>query len=320
MNQDLNLKNEYKSRINRVIDYIDNHIEKQFTLSDLAAVASFSKFHFHRIFQAHIGETPFQFIMRIRLEKAASLIISSRNETITEIALKCGFTDISVFSRNFRNYFSVSATQYRKDKFNKSNISQAEGNNSKAFSNDQQEKDKPSMYFCHSTKTIKWRTNMKLNKSVEVKELPKMTLAYVRHIGPYKGDAKLFERLWGKLCTWADTRGLMQQPDLKFLVIYHDDPNVTVEDKLRMSVCLSVPENTKVDGEIGRMELEAAKYVIARFIVSSDEFQQAWQWVYGQWFPESGYQPDDKPCFEMYPEEPKDGKFTVDICVPVKPL
>jgi DNA gyrase inhibitor GyrI len=31
----------------------------------------------------------------------------------------------------------------------------------------------------------------------------------------------------------------------------------------------------------------------------------------------SGYQPDDKPCFEMYPEEPKDGKFIVDICVPV---
>jgi len=46
----------------------------------------------------------------------------------------------------------------------------------------------------------------------------------------------------------------------------------------------------------------------------------AWDRVYGKWLPESGYLPDDKPCFEMYPEEPKDGKFTVDICVPVKPL
>jgi len=63
-----------------------------------------------------------------------------------------------------------------------------------------------------------------------------------------------------------------------------------------------------------------AQYVIARFEVNASEFQEAWDWVYGQWMPASGYEPDDKPCFEMYPEEPKNGKFIVDICVPVKPL
>ena len=87
-----------------------------------------------------------------------------------------------------------------------------------------------------------------------------------------------------------------------------------------MSVCITVPPGTKTDGEIGRMELEAAKYVVARFNVDATQFQEAWNWIYGQWFPESGYQPDDKPCFEMYPEEPKEGRFTVDICVPVRPL
>lgn len=106
----------------------------------------------------------------------------------------------------------------------------------------------------------------------------------------------------------------------KSLVIYHDDPNVTIEDKLRMSVCVTITAETKVDGEIGKMEIEAAKYVIARFEVTAEDFQQAWSWIYGQWLPSSGYQPDDKPCFEMYPEEPKDGKFIVDICVPVKPM
>ncbi|GEM_PF-2187764 len=48
--------------------------------------------------------------------------------------------------------------------------------------------------------------------------------------------------------------------------------------------------------------------------------EKAWNWVYGHWMPTNGYQPDDKPCFEMYPEEPKNGKFTVDICIPVKPM
>lgn len=56
---------------------------------------------------------------------------------------------------------------------------------------------------------------MSLNKSVEVRELPATTVAYIRHIGPYKGDSKLFERLFNKLFTWAGPRGLVQQPGMK---------------------------------------------------------------------------------------------------------
>ena len=161
---------------------------------------------------------------------------------------------------------------------------------------------------------------MKENKSVEVKIIPEMTLAYIRHIGPYQGNENLFENLWNRLFAWAGPRGLLGQKDLKSLIIYHDDPNVTNEEKLRMSLCISVPENTEVGGEIGKMTLESANYVIARFELDASQFGEAWNWVYAQWLPQSGYQPDDKPCFEMYPEEPKNGLFTVEICVPVKPM
>ena len=307
------LNTEYISRINKTFDYIESNLEKSMTLEELAKVANFSKFHFNRIFHSIVGETPFQFILRVRIERAATLIASNKKESISEIAHKCGFSDISIFSRNFKNYFQVSASQYRSVKSNISNLSQQD-------SNSHQGDEKPTQYFCPELKTIKWRTKMKLNKSVEVKELPKMTVAYIRHIGPYKGDDKLFESIWNRLFSWAGPRGLIGGKDFKSLVIYHDDPNVTIEDKLRMSVCITVPSDTKVGGDVGKMEIEAAKYVIGRFELSAQDFQQAWDWVYGQWFPTSGYQPDDKPCFEMYPEEPKDGKFIVDICVPVKPI
>ncbi|NTW26465.1 MAG: AraC family transcriptional regulator [Lentimicrobium sp.] len=313
MRETKTLQSEYIARINKTFDYIESNLEKPMTLEELATIANFSKFHFNRIFQSIVGETPFQFILRVRLEKAAMLISTNNNDSITEIAYKCGFSDISIFSRNFKNYFQISASQYKIKKSNNSNLSQQD-------SNSRQSDEKPTLYFCPELKTIKWRTNMKLNKSVEVRELPKMTVAYIRHIGPYKGDDKLFGRIWNRLFTWAGPRGLIGGKDFKSLVIYHDDPNVTIEDKLRMSVCITVPAETKVDGEIGKMEIEAAKYVIARFELSAQDFQEAWAWVYGEWFPASGYQPDDKPCFEMYPEEPKDGKFIVDICVPVKPI
>ena len=313
MSETRTLHSEYVSRINKTFDYIESNLENPMTLEELAAVANFSKFHFNRIFQSIAGETPFQFILRVRLEKAATLIITSKNVRISTIAYNCGFSDISVFSRNFKGHFQISASQYRLSKSKNSNLSQQD-------SNKHQSEEKPVQYFCPELKTFKWRTKMKLNKSVEVKELPKMTVAYIRHIGPYKGDDKLFERIWERLFSWAGPRGLIGGKDFKSLVIYHDDPNVTIEDKLRMSVCITVPPETKVDGEIGKMEIEAAKYVIAGFELTASDFQQAWDWIYGQWFPTSGYQPDDKPCFEIYPEEPKDGTFIVDICVPVKPV
>lgn len=305
-----NLINEYKSRINKTLDYIEKNLDQQFTLEELAGTANFSKFHFTRIFHSLVGETPFQFIIRVRLEKTATLLLTDKKNSIQNICFKTGFSDVSVFSRYFKKYFLVSPSQYR---IKNSNIGQKDSNNVKS-------EIKTSSYFCFNSLTIKWKTSMKSNKSVEVKDLPEMNLAYIRHIGPYKGDSKLFEQLWNKLFRWAGPRGLIGGKDFRSLIIYHDDPNITEESKLRMSVCITVPHTTEVSGEIGKMALEAAKYLIARFELAENEFQDAWDWVFGHWFPQSGYQPDDKPCFEMYPEEPKDGKFTVDICVPVKPM
>ena len=161
---------------------------------------------------------------------------------------------------------------------------------------------------------------MELNKSVEVKELPKTSVAYVRHTGPYAGNEKLFERLYGDLFAWAGPRNLASDPDLKVFNIYHDDPGVTDEEKLRLSVGLSVPPDTKVDGKIGKIDLEGGKYVIARFELTSRDYEKAWGWLFGEWFPSSGFQPADGPCFEMCGTEMDKEFHKVDICVPVKPV
>jgi AraC family transcriptional regulator len=306
-------ENEYIARINRTFDYIETNIEKQFTLEELAHVAHFSKFHFNRVFKALVGETPFQFVLRIRLERAARLIVTAKNLCISEIASKCGFSDNAVFSKNFKRYFSTSASQYRLLNLKNSNANQSD-------SNIEQPEEKPFLYFCPNSQTIQWRTMMKLNKGVEVKNLPDMTVAYIRHTGSYKGNEKLFRNLWNELLKWAAPRNLVGGKDFKALVVYHDDPSISREDKLRISVCFTVPSDTKVEGEIGKMQIESGKYVVARFELTVNDFQQAWDWVYGQWFPASGYQPDDKPCFEMYTEEPQNGIIKLDICVPVKPL
>ncbi len=315
------LLEEYKSRINRVFDYIEQNLDKRFSLEELASVANFSKYHFHRIFQGMTGETPFQFILRVRLERAAIYLSANPKKTISEIANECGFSDQATFARSFKNHFKMSATTWRKNKtLYKSNQGKIFNNYNQTIGNTGQGEYQSSMYYCIESKTIKWRTTMDLNKSAEVKELPPTTVAYVRHIGPYKGDSKLFERLFNKLFTWAGPRGLAQQADMKSIIVYHDDPEVTEAEKLRTSVAITVPEDTRVEGEVGKMVIQGGKYLVARFELSPKDFQSAWDWVYGSWLPASGYQPDDRPCFEMYTNECTKENFIADICVPVKPL
>lgn len=157
---------------------------------------------------------------------------------------------------------------------------------------------------------------------VDVREEPEFTLAYVRHTGPYAGDGELFARLFGTVAQWAGPRGLLG-PETRAISVYHDSPSLTEAEKLRISVGFSVPPDTPVAGEIGKMTIAGGTYAFARFELADDEYGRAWDAVFCGWLPESGYQPADGLCYEWYhgsPEEHPQGKAVVDICVPVKPL
>jgi len=104
---------EYAQRINRVIDYLRENLDRQVKLEELAKVACFSEFHFHRIFRAVSGETLNNFTNRLRLEKAARLLRYS-DQSLTDIALDCGFSSSATFSRAFRSGYDTSPSWFRK--------------------------------------------------------------------------------------------------------------------------------------------------------------------------------------------------------------
>jgi len=316
------LLNEYTSRINRVIDYIENHIADNITLDELAEVANFSKYHFHRIFSTFTGETLFQFIQRIRLERAANMLHTYSGKSITEIAYECGFINPSSFAKSFKKQFGYSASAWRMNADTNSNLGKVNSNIRQAVSNHGKDIFLSSVYTEYVNKSQLWRVTMNTEtRTVEVKNLPEMTVAYVRYVGPYKGNAALFESLYQKLFKWAGARNLLHFPETKAITIYHDNPQITDESKLRVSVCITVPNDTIVDGEIGKTTIPEGKYALARFSLTPPEFEEAWYWVYGVWLPNSGYTCDDRPCFELYHDNGNNHEiFTVDICVPVKPL
>lgn len=320
------LGDEYTARVNRVIDYIEANISEDLSLTELADVAHFSPFHFHRIFRGMVGETLNDFIQRIRVEKAAAKLVLNPRESITEIAFECGFSSSSAFARSFRETYGMSASDWRSGRHIQY------GKNSKVDSKDRQVvgnigKDfDVSLYYTQGIVNQLWRVKMKskeIQTNVEIKDVPELHVAYIRHIGPYKGDQELFGRLFNKLMSWAGSRGLLRFPETKVMTIYHDNPDITDESRLRTDACITVPEDTQVEGEIGKVKILAGKYAVAHFEITPDQYQDAWNAVYGGWLPESGYQPEDGPCYEVYVNDPKqhpEGKHIVDIYVPVKPL
>lgn len=313
------IRQEYISRINHVQDYIQNHIADSLTLEELAVVSGFSKFHFHRIFKSIVNESLYKYINRVRIEKVASYLLHKPQKPITDIALKFGFTNSSMFSRSFKKFYGMSATEYR---LTYSKNSKVDSKNSKPDSKDRKDHSVPPSYN-ESVLNNNWRyNNMSVKGNVEVKVIEEMPLIYVRHMGPYKNNSTMYQQLIGKLMTWAQVRGLVNE-DMMLLAIYHDNPDITEEEKQRTSICLVVPEDTEVDGDIGKMTIASGKYAIGHFEIDTSEYGEAWNYVYAEWLPGSGYQPNDGECFEVYRNDPNthpEKKHLVDIYMPVKPL
>ncbi len=104
------------ARVTRVVRMIDNEMpygdDVPCDLTALARIARLSPFHFLRVFQEITGITPHQYILRSRLRRAA-IRLRTESTKILDIALACGFRDVSNFNRTFRAEFGMSPRRYR---------------------------------------------------------------------------------------------------------------------------------------------------------------------------------------------------------------
>ncbi|MEM7736793.1 MAG: AraC family transcriptional regulator [Deinococcota bacterium] len=306
---------EYLARINRVIDYIEAHLADELVLDTLAGVANFSPYHFHRLFRALMGETLAQYVKRVRLEKAAHQLIHNPHKSITNIAFDCGFTSSASFARAFRDTFEVSASAWRAG----AHVHYSNSKNRQVTRKLGQTNHPPAFY---SEDERRQAVQNLRTPTVDICDMAEQHLIYIRYIGDYRGQGALFGKLFGTLSRWAGPRGLIDN-DTQFLSVYHGDPNITDDDKLRLEVCMTVPQNTTVSGEIGSMTLAGGRYAVGHFTLDEAQYNQAWDYLYGLWLPDSGYQPDDRLSFECYlnnPDDHPEHKHLVDIYVPILPL
>lgn len=281
---------DYRERINRVIFYLENHLGDNLILEDLAKVAFFSPYHFHRIFSAFTGERLGDFVRRLRLERAAQHLLYL-DKSITEIGLETGYDTPSAFGRSFLKHFGVTPSEYRNQCM-------------------------PNRIFGAKPLNLTTETE-ELTMNPEMKTIDPMTVLFVRRTGPYYQAAG---EAFGVLCQFAGPRRLLG-PSSRMIGISHDDPNVTEESKFRYDACVTIDRDVKAEGEVAKKTIAGGKYAVFLHAGSYDRFQQTYDQIFKVWLPDSGKKLREEPCFELYlnsPDQVKPEDLRTEIWLPIQ--
>lgn len=305
---DLRCKEEYLRRIHKVQDYIEQHMGDAMTIEDLANAAGFSKYHFSRIFQGVLQESPAQYVYRIRMEYAMFLLAHRADKNMTDIAYELGFTDSAVFSRAFKNFLGISPREYRQE-----------------YSKNCKDSFLLSEYNKNTAKK-EWADNpFPVTGRITIETLEEQQMAYVRHTGTYETLAREYAGLLQTLFMHAKNQQLLEEGKNWVLAIYHDNPEFGEESQFRTSICITVPEDKMIqeDGVLGRMKLEGGLYAVGHFEIQPDQYSDAWNYMYREWLTNSGYVPRNSYPLEVYrnnPAEDENHVNKVDIYVPIEPI
>ena len=291
-------KSEYVQKIDRVIDYLRENLDRPVKLAELADVACFSEFHFHRIFTAVSGETLNSFTNRLRLEKAARLLRYSA-QSLTEIALDCGFSSSATFSRAFRSGYETSPSEFRKNgEIKKSKIRK------ELFPEDE--------YGLPMSAAEK-----KAAFPVRLVDIPERQVAYIRVTNAFEMD-KVLAAL-ERVIEWAKAQDVFSKGILFGMTV--DDPHVTPKHLYRYEVCLASSLPFQCREGMSKLKMPAMRYAVVKVSGDLHKVATAWDYLYRDWLINSAYEPEHAPALEVFldKESATDwSHFELELCLPVR--
>ena len=289
---------DYLQRIDRVIDYLRGNLDRPVKLAELAEVACFSEFHFHRIFTAVSGETLNSFTNRLRLEKAARLLRYS-GQSLTDIALDCGFSSSATFSRAFRAGYDTSPSQFRKSgKIKKSKICK------ELFPEDE--------YGLPMSAEEK-----RAAFPVRLIDIPERQVVYIRVKNAF--DMERVIAAFRKVMEWAKSQDVFSQGILFGMTV--DDPHVTPKHLYRYEVCLASSLPFECMEGMSKLKMPAMRYAVIKVSGDIHKVATAWDYLYRDWLINSAWEPEHAPALEVFLDKESAldwSHFELDLCLPVR--
>lgn len=274
----------YKERLDRVVDFLHEHLEEEIGPEVLAEVANLSTYHWHRIYVAMRGESVSRTLRRLRLSRAADRLANS-GMAVGEIAERAGYASADAFGRAFRDHYGRTPADYR-----------ASGS--------------------HAAFEAAVRREDARGFPVTVETLPARRCAGMRHMGSYLRIDSAMARLFSAL----DAQRLMGHGQA-MLALFFDDPDLLPEEALRSMACSPVAEDAVIAPPLEEVVLRSGRYARLRYQGPYANMRGAYRWLLGTWLPSSGHEPDEAPVFEAYLNDPSQvapTELLTDIHLPLR--
>ncbi len=280
--------------INTTLNHIYHDLATPMTLESLAALNHLSPFHFHRLFKEGYGQTVHATLLSIRLQKAASLLLTNRTSTVMEIAGLCGYASHGAFIQAFRKRFGMTPTEWRNGGFfpySRTIITQS-------ARTEQSHRD-----FSGTTPRFGL--------------MPARRVAYLRH----KGYNQNIRQTWQRLMAFAYRYGI--DPEAMQIGLHHDNPTIIPLAECSYVACLEVPEQFESQESLSVMTIPKSYCALFDAEGKYGDILHLMRWIYQEWLPTSGYETGLIPAYILYAKNhflSEDERFQVTFCLPVNPI
>ncbi len=247
-----------------VLVEIQARLEDELPLARLARLAGLSEFHFLRRFRSLTGETPKQYVTRLRVERAA-LRLLLETTSVAEVALDAGFKNHETFTRAFRRRFATTPIEYRATR----------------------RRTRPS----HGAAAEESHAGCSVSRT-RVAELADLTVAFIRHVGPYDSVPPA---LWDQLATRGTGPTVL-------LGLVHDAPGITPPERCRFDAAVRIAGSASravIDG-IATQRIPGGTFAITTHVGPYRTLGEAYRIAFDRIAKMRRHKPAGLPVIEIY--------------------
>ena len=275
-------KQSHLDRVQLAIDYIEAHLRESLHVHEIAYRVDYSASHFQRFFQAIVGDTVADYIGRRRLTQALLDLIQGERR-ILDIALDYQFESQESFTRAFKACFGITPGECRK-------------------------RDCRSLAVVGKHRiTTEYIGHLVTGGSMtpRIVDIPRFSIVgiearFISILSPDKTNDIVIPKLWTEYVNRRqEIKNRLGREEMGLVYCLEDQPKSHPNQCLYICAAKVTSIEDIPAGMIGR-EVPGGKYAVFEHRGTADKFQHTMKFIYGSWFPKSGYQLDDRPELELY--------------------
>ena len=262
----------YQARMQRVLDYIDQHLCDDLDLETVSGVAAFSKFHFQRQFTATFGLSLHRYVQLARLKRASHQLAAEHGRSVTDIALEAGYEAPDAFARAFRARFRQSPSSFRKSP------------------------DWAPWLAAFGPLNNARSKLMKITyeaEDVTIRDVPQTPVAILEH----RGDRATLGDTIERFITWRKAAGLSPDKNPTFNIFRSERTPANPAD-YSMDLCVGIDQPIDPSDPLMKSGvIPAGRCAVLRVVHNTQNLEAPALFLYRDWLPASGEEVRDFPLF-----------------------